>query len=84
MVSARALRRGEGRAAVGQRASVEAFAPFGFGEIKPVRRQRFIGRAAGGLIDRVLARLIIIGDLREPLMRGFFGQRLDGDGAASR
>ena len=56
-------------------------APFALGEIKPIRRQRLIRRAAAGLIHRFLARLIIIGDLRQALVRGFFGERLDGDRA---
>ena len=73
-----AFRRGE-RRQPRQRGAIEPLAPFGFGEIKPLRRQRLIGRAAAGLIDRVLARLIIVGDLRQPLVRGFLGQRLDGD-----
>ena len=74
-----AFRRGE-RRQPRQRGVFQALAPFGFGQIEPVRRQRLIGRAAAaGLIERVLARLIIIGDLRQPLVRGFFRQRLDHD-----
>ena len=60
--------------------TVEPLAPFGFGKIEPVRRQRLVRRAASplaGLIERILARLIIIGDLRQPLVRGFLRQRLD-------
>ena len=53
-------------------------APFGFGKIKPIRRQWLIGRATGGLGERILARLEVIGDMREPLMRGFLGERLEG------
>ena len=60
---------------------VEAFAPFGFGKVEPIRRQRFVWRAAARLVDRVLARLIVVGDLRQPLVRGFFGERLDRDRA---
>jgi hypothetical protein len=55
---------------------VQPLAPFGFGEIKPVRRQRLIRRAGTGLIERLLARLVIVGDLRQALMGGFFPQRL--------
>ena len=73
-----AFGRGERRQA-GERGIVEPFAPFGFGKIKPIRRQRLIGRAAARLVERVLARLIIVGDLREPLVGGFFGERLDRD-----
>ena len=62
-----------------KRGIIEAFAPFGFGEIKPIRRQRFVRRAAARLVERILAGLIIVGDLREPFMGGFFGQRLDRD-----
>ena len=63
-----------------QRDVLQALAPFAFGEIEPVRRQRLVGRAGSGLIERLFARLIIIGDLREALVGGFFGQRLDSDG----
>ena len=62
-----------------QRRTLEPGAPFVLGEIKPVRRQRLIGRAAARLIHHVLAGLVIVGDLREPLMGGFFGERLDGE-----
>jgi hypothetical protein len=72
--------RGEWRQ-LGQRRNVQALAPFCFGKIKPVRRQRFVRRAAAVFAERIFARLIIIGDLREPLMRGFFGQRLEEDGS---
>ena len=63
-----------------QRDILQALAPFAFGEIEPVRRQRLVGRAGSGLIERLFARLVIVGDLREALVGGFFGQRLDGDG----
>ncbi len=33
------------------------------------------------MIERLLARLIIVGDLRQPLVGGFFRQRLDGERA---
>src|SRR6516164_3987694 len=59
--------------------SVEPLPPFTFGEIKPVRRQRLVRRAAAVLAERISSRLIIVGDLREPLMRGFFRQGLDGE-----
>ena len=65
-----------------ERRAVEPFAPFGFGEVEPVRRQRLIRRAAARLIERVLARLIIVGDLRQPLVGGFFGERLEAIGRA--
>ena len=63
-----------------QRRAIEPLAPLGFGEIEPIRRQRLVRRAAAGLIDDILARLIIVGDLRQPLVRGFLRERLDGDG----
>jgi hypothetical protein len=59
--------------------AVEAFAPFGFGEIKPVRRQWLIECTAARLVERFLARLVVIGDLRQALVRGFFRQWLDRD-----
>ncbi len=55
----------------------QPLAPFGFGKVEPIRRQRFIGCAAAGLIDGVFARLEIIGDLRETLVGGLLGERLD-------
>ena len=55
----------------------EPLAPFGFGKVEPIRRQRFIGCAAAGLIDGVFSRLEIIGDLGETLVGGLLGERLD-------
>ena len=60
-----------------QRGIVEAFAPFRFGKIEPVRRQRLVGRPSSGLILGILARLVVIGDLHQPFVRGFVGQRLE-------
>jgi len=62
-----------------ERRAVEAFAPFGFGKIQPVGRQWLIGCAAASLVEGLLAGLIIIGDLRQALVRGFFRERLDRD-----
>ena len=62
-----------------KRGAVEAVAPFGFGQIKPVRRQWLIERTAARLVERFLARLVVIGDLRQALVRGFFRQWLDRD-----
>ena len=65
-----------------QRHSIQPRSPFAFAEIKPVRQQRLIRRTAAPvtrLIEHVLARLVIIGDLREPLMRGFLRQRFEHD-----
>ena len=67
-----------------QRRSVEAFTPFALGEIEPVRRQWLIGRAAARHVGGLLARLKIVGDLDKPLVRGFFGERFDGDRACRR
>ena len=67
-----------------QRDILQALAPFGFGEIEPVRRQRLVGRPGPGLIERVFARLIIIRDLREALVGGFLGERLQKIGVAAR
>src|SRR5262249_31142255 len=38
----------------------------------------FVGRAGAILVERILTRLKIVGDLRQALVRGFLGQRLDG------
>ena len=76
------FRRGEWRQPR-QRHAIEPRAPFGFGEIKPVRRQWLINRAARALlrmVEGVLPRLKIVGDLGEPLVRGFFGKRFEDDG----
>ena len=80
MVSAVSSGVAKGREA-GHRGFFDRAAPFGFGEIKFFRRQGLIGRAAARLIDRLFARLIIIGDLREAFVGRLFGQRLDGDRA---
>ena len=56
---------------------LQPFPPLRFGEVKPVRWQRFVRCAATGLVERILARLVIVGDLREPLVRGVLGERLD-------
>ena len=66
-----------------QRRPVESCAPFTLREVKSVRRQRLIGRTAAVLIERLLARLIIVGDLRQPFVGGLFGQRLEDDGRAA-
>ncbi len=80
----RAFRRRERREAH-EPAGVEPLAPFGLGEIEPVRRQRLVGRAAArvGARRHVLgARLVVIGDLGEALLGGVLGQRLDHDRGA--
>ena len=72
------FKRGE-RCQFRQRRSVKPLAPLALGEIEPVRRQRFVRRAAAIFAKRVFPRLIIVGDLLEPLMRGFLGQWLEGE-----
>jgi hypothetical protein len=54
-----------------------------FRKIKPVGRQRLVRRTAAGLVDRVLARLKIVGDLGEALVGGFFGVWFKNDGCRS-
>ena len=71
-----ALGSGEWRQA-GQRRLLQAVAPFAFAEVEPARRQRLIGRAGAGLIERVLARLIVVGDLRQALVGRLLGEWLD-------
>ena len=58
-----------------QRRGLQPLGPFGFGQIEPVRRQRLVGRAAVAR-ERLLARLVVVLDLRQPLARGVLGQRL--------
>ncbi len=71
------------RAQPRQRGFFQPLVPFAFGEIEPVGRQRLIERAAAaGMIERFLARLIVVLDLRQPFVGGLLGQRLDGDRAA--
>ncbi len=75
----RAFGRRERREAHQPRA-VEALAPFGLGQIEPIRRQRLVWRPGAGLGPRrhVLgARLEVIGDLGEALLGGVFGERLE-------
>ena len=57
------------------RHGAQPLAPFVFGEIQPVRRQRRVGRAHV-LRERLLAGLVIVGDLREPLARRLLVERL--------
>ena len=71
-----AFRHGE-RRHLRQRHVVEPLLPFLLGQIEPIRRQRLVRRA--GFVERLAARFVIVGDLREALMRGFFGQRLEHD-----
>ena len=75
------FRRGE-RRQPRQRHALKPGAPFVFGEIKPVRLQRLINRAAGAflrMVEGVLAGLKIVGDLGEPLVRGLLGKRFEHD-----
>ena len=81
MASAVPSRRRE-RRQPGERRLVQAFAPLGLGQIKPIRRQRLIGRAAACLVERCAPRLVIVGDLRQALVRGVFGERFERDGRA--
>ena len=39
--------------------------PFGFGQIEPVRRQRLVGRPDRPASSASLARVVVVGDLRE-------------------
>ena len=69
------LRHGEGRQPR-QRRSVEAFAPLGFRQIEPLRRQRLV-RWRDAIFQRLLARFVIVGDLSQALMRGVIGQMFE-------
>src|SRR5258705_4166266 len=44
---------------------VEPLAPVRFGEIEPVGRQRLVGRTGAAFGEHLLARLVIVLDLRE-------------------
>ena len=57
------LRHREGRQPR-QRRSVEPLFPFVFRQIKPLRRQRLVGRRHA-LLQRLAARVVIVGDLRQ-------------------
>ena len=78
-----AFRHGE-RRHTGERHGPEPLRPFGFAEIEPVRRQRLVRRAHGLGVERVAPRLIIIGDLREPLLGRVLDQRIEHDGRTRR
>ena len=62
-----------------QRSLAEPFAPFLFGQIEPVGRQRLIDCAACRMLQRLAPRLVIIGYLFEALARGVLALRLDRD-----
>ena len=63
-----------------QRRGLQPLGPFGFRQIEPVRRQRLVERPAV-LGERLLARLVVVLDLREPLARRVLGQRSPGSPA---
>ena len=67
-----------------QRAALEPRLPLVFGEIEPVRRQRLVDRAGAVGVERLPARLVVVGDLREALVRGVFGERLHRDRRAGQ
>src|SRR5262249_49515865 len=69
-------RDGEAR---GRRGGWGRGSPFGFAEVEPVGRQRLIRRARSALGERLLARLVIVLDLTEPLVGGVLGQRFEYD-----
>ena len=56
-----------------QRRGLQPLGPFALRQIEPVRRQRLVGRPAF-VGERVLARLVIVVDLRQPLARRVLGQ----------
>ena len=68
------LRHREGRQPR-QRRDFQTLAPLAFGEIKPLRRQRLV-RRRDAVLQRLLAGLVIVGDLRQALMRGIVRQML--------
>ena len=62
-----------------QRRAGKPCGPFRLGEMKPVGRQRSIGRTGFALGQRLLARVIIVLDLDETLAGGVVRQRLEHD-----
>ena len=62
-----------------QRRLIQPLAPFVFGQIEPVRRQRLVDRAAAGMLHRLAPRVVIVRDLLEALARGVLALRLDRD-----
>ena len=58
-----------------QRRSFKPRLPLLLRQIEPVRRQRLVDRAAA-VADNFLPRLVVVRDLREPLARRLFVQRL--------
>src|SRR5262249_54782011 len=60
-----------------QRGGFEPGTPLSFAEVEPVGRQRLIRRTRSALGERLLARLVIVLDLTEPLAGGVFGQRFE-------
>ena len=68
---------GEGRETDERRVREPRF-PFLFREVEPLWRQRLVGRALPRL-HRLAPRRVIVGDLREPLARRLFDQRLQHD-----
>ncbi len=63
-----------------QRHGIKPRAPLGLRQIEPCRQQRLIGRPWSALGERLLARLVIILDLIEPLAHSLLDQRLEDHG----
>ena len=59
----------------GERFGLQPLLPFAFAEIKPFRRQRLVGWRHS-LLQGFAARLVVVGNLRETLMRGVFDKML--------
>ena len=62
-----------------ERRGVQPLAPFGLGEIEPIRRQRTIRRTAVVRGQRLHPGVVIVLDLLEPLAGGIFVQRFEHD-----
>ena len=56
---------------------IQPFGPLVLGQVKPVRWQRLVDRAAARMFHRLAPRLVIIRDLLEALARGVLALRLD-------
>src|SRR5260370_2049887 len=56
---------------------IETLGPLVFRQVKPVRRQGLVDRAATGMLQRLAPRLVIIDDLAKTLARGVLALRLD-------